>query len=76
MAVNLMIDRLLSLKSHKKDGYESLSSKVAVYSARLLKRPDQCKAVCASSHLFWRKDQVSELGWGMGGEVKAMLKCW
>lgn len=27
------------------------------YSAKLLKKPDQCRAVYACSHLFWVEDQ-------------------
>jgi len=27
------------------------------YSAKLLKKPDQCRAVYACSHLFWVDDQ-------------------
>lgn len=29
------------------------------YSAKLLKKPDQCRAVYACSHLFWVDDQDS-----------------
>eukprot|EP00920_Eleutheroschizon_duboscqi_P012488 GHVT01029742.1.p1 GENE.GHVT01029742.1~~GHVT01029742.1.p1 ORF type:complete len:994 (-),score=265.02 GHVT01029742.1:584-3565(-) len=33
--------------------YENLSAKITQHAAKLLKRPDQCKAVLLCSHLWW-----------------------
>lgn len=35
----------------------SCISSFVQYSAKLLKKPDQCRAVYACSHLFWVEDQ-------------------
>ena len=34
---------------------DTLVHKATGYSAKLLKKPDQCRAVCACSHLFWQE---------------------
>lgn len=36
-----------------KDRYELLAAKLAQYSAKLLRKPDQCRAILMCSHLFW-----------------------
>ena len=33
--------------------YETLATKATQYSNKLLKKPDQCRAVCKCAHLFW-----------------------
>ncbi len=38
------------------DNRDALSQSVTSYSAKLLKRADQCRAVCASSHVAWQDD--------------------
>lgn len=50
MAVEAPIFLCLSLFNLKNASLEQ-------YSAKLLKKPDQCKAVYACSHLFWVDDQ-------------------
>ena len=45
---------------------DTLVHKATGYSAKLLKKPDQCRAVCACSHLFWQEaaPEVSRVpGW-------------
>jgi hypothetical protein len=37
---------------------EILGAKAMAYSAKLLKKSDQCRAVCACSHLYWQETQV------------------
>ena len=37
------------------DNYETLSTKTTQYSAKLLKKPDQCRAVARASYMFWSK---------------------
>lgn len=34
--------------------YDNLITRATQYSAKLLKKPDQCRLVCLCSHLFWR----------------------
>ncbi|KAL3144750.1 hypothetical protein ABBQ38_001871 [Trebouxia sp. C0009 RCD-2024] len=37
-----------------------LVHKATGYSAKLLKKADQCRAVCTCSHLFWQEDEASQ----------------
>ncbi|KAF7459311.1 putative vacuolar sorting protein 35 [Cryptosporidium felis] len=39
-----------------KGSYELLASKLAQYSAKLLRKPDQCRAILMCSHLFWNNE--------------------
>ena len=43
------------MSSFDEDTYETLATKTTQYSAKLLKKPDQCRAVCRASYLFWSK---------------------
>lgn len=38
---------------------DALSQSVTSYAAKLLKRADQCRAVCAASHVSWQDDPTS-----------------
>ncbi|CUV05637.1 unnamed protein product [Cryptosporidium hominis] len=40
-----------------KDNYELLAAKLAQYSAKLLRKPDQCRAILMCSHLFWNNEE-------------------
>ncbi|KAF7732871.1 Vacuolar protein sorting-associated protein 35 [Apophysomyces ossiformis] len=42
------------------DNYDTLITKTALHSAKLLKKPDQCRAVYLSSHLWWTNDREGE----------------
>jgi Vacuolar protein sorting-associated protein 35 len=44
------------------DNRGALVHKATGYSAKLLKRADQCRAVCACSHLFWQDDSKVHCG--------------
>ncbi|KNC70980.1 hypothetical protein SARC_16488, partial [Sphaeroforma arctica JP610] len=35
------------------ENFDTLSTKCALHSSKLLKKPDQSRAVIACSHLFW-----------------------
>ncbi|OII72066.1 uncharacterized protein cubi_01399 [Cryptosporidium ubiquitum] len=39
-----------------RDNYELLAAKLAQYSAKLLRKPDQCRAILMCSHLFWNNE--------------------
>jgi vacuolar protein sorting-associated protein 35 len=49
-----IIGSLQTLDIFTDENYDTLSTKTAVYSAKLLKKPDQCRAIYKCSHLFWR----------------------
>lgn len=36
-----------------RENYDSISSKITQHGAKLLKKPDQCRAVLSCSHLYW-----------------------
>jgi len=47
-----------------RENYDTLITKCALHGSKLLKKPDQCRAVCAASHLWWG----TELAPGQGEE--------
>jgi len=42
------------------DNHDTLTTKTAKHSMKLMKKSDQCRAVCMSAHLFWRDDGEKE----------------
>jgi len=53
VTLNLFICTLQTLSCFSEDNYDTLVTKTAQHSAKLLKKPDQSKAVSLCSHLFW-----------------------
>lgn len=79
-ALTLMIGTLQTMTVFGKDNFETLITKTAQYSARLLKKPDQCRMVCKCAHLFWSKTPERELRDGEdppapGQDGKRALEC-
>ena len=54
-ALTTAVGTMLSCKNFTHEDYETLITRVAQYSYKLLKKPDQCKMVILCSHLFWPK---------------------
>ena len=52
--IKLLIGTLLACQAMSNEEYESLIPKAAQYSAKLLKKPDQCQMVALCAHLFYR----------------------
>ncbi|KAB2029915.1 hypothetical protein ES319_D05G194200v1 [Gossypium barbadense] len=52
-AIHLIIGALQRMNVFSVENRDTLTHKTTRYSARLLKKPDQCRAVYACSHLFW-----------------------
>jgi len=52
-SISTMVGILLACKSFGNNDYETLITKVTQYSARLLKKTNQCKMVMLCSHLFY-----------------------
>lgn len=52
-AITLIIGTLQTLTCFSDENCDTLVTKVAQYSAKLLKKPDQGRAVASVSHLFW-----------------------
>ncbi|KAG5614184.1 hypothetical protein H5410_014008 [Solanum commersonii] len=58
-AIQLIIGILQRMHIFGVENRDTLTHKATGYSAKLLKKPDQCKAVYSCSHLFWVDDQDS-----------------
>ncbi|KAF9354685.1 Vacuolar protein sorting-associated protein 35 [Mortierella sp. NVP85] len=52
-AIMLMVGTLKTTRCFTVDHYDTLITKCALHGAKLLKKPDQCRAVYACSHLWW-----------------------
>ncbi|CAK9317602.1 unnamed protein product [Citrullus colocynthis] len=55
-AIHLIIGTLQRMNVFGIENRDTLTHKATGYSAKLLKKPDQCRAVYACSHLFWVDD--------------------
>lgn len=56
-AICIFISALQQTRNFSLDNYKLLISKTAVYGSKLLKKPDQCRAVYMASHLWWTVDE-------------------
>ncbi|XP_020578651.1 vacuolar protein sorting-associated protein 35B-like isoform X2 [Phalaenopsis equestris] len=56
-AIHLIIGTLQRMTVFGVENRDTLTHKATGYSAKLLKKPDQCRAVYACSHLFWVESQ-------------------
>ncbi|GKV44105.1 hypothetical protein SLEP1_g51324 [Rubroshorea leprosula] len=56
-AIHLIIGTLQRMHVFGVENRDTLTHKATGYSAKLLKKPDQCRAVYVCSHLFWVDDQ-------------------
>ncbi|KAF9364160.1 Vacuolar protein sorting-associated protein 35 [Mortierella sp. NVP85] len=52
-AITLMVGTLQTTSCFNLDHYDTLITKCALHGAKLLKKPDQCRAVMTCSHLWW-----------------------
>jgi len=52
-AINLIIATFQQIGCFSEENHEPLRTKCALAASKLLKKPDQCRAVAACSHLFW-----------------------
>ncbi|KAH7566244.1 hypothetical protein JRO89_XS08G0123800 [Xanthoceras sorbifolium] len=76
-AMHLIIGTLQRMHVFGVENRDTLTHKATGYSAKLLKKPDQCRAVYACSHLFWVDDQDNmkdgERGTGLQNEILVLL---
>ncbi|KAJ4841340.1 Vacuolar protein sorting-associated protein 35A [Turnera subulata] len=56
-AIHLIIGTLQRMHVFGVENRDTLTHKATGYSAKLLKKPDQCRAVYGCAHLFWNDDQ-------------------
>jgi vacuolar protein sorting-associated protein 35 len=52
-AVCVIAGALYETRNFGKENYDTLITKCALYGSKLLKKPDQCRAVYLASHLWW-----------------------
>ncbi|KAA8913699.1 hypothetical protein TRICI_003130 [Trichomonascus ciferrii] len=52
-AICIVAGALQSSRNFSHENYDTLVSKCALYGSKLLKKPDQCRAVYIASHLWW-----------------------
>ncbi|CAG8602869.1 2406_t:CDS:10 [Paraglomus brasilianum] len=77
-AITLLIGTLQTTRVFGLENYDTLITKCALHGSKLLKKPDQCRAVYLSSHLWWatevegRKLKPDE---GLYRDGKRVLEC-
>ncbi|KAI8377974.1 vacuolar protein sorting-associated protein 35 [Radiomyces spectabilis] len=52
-AITCIVGALQQIRVFSAENYDTLITKAALHSAKLLKKPDQCRAVYLCSHLWW-----------------------
>lgn len=52
-AVTVIANALHATRNFSKENYDNLITKCALHGSKLLKKPDQCRAVYLASHLWW-----------------------
>ena len=71
--LTMMVGTLTTFKNFDPEDYDSLITKTTQYSAKLLKKPDQCKMVALCSHLFYSADKAGKRS--QYNEPKRVLEC-
>ncbi|KAI8142409.1 vacuolar protein sorting-associated protein 35 [Fennellomyces sp. T-0311] len=59
-AIISIVGALQQTRVFSADNYDTLITKAALHSAKLLKKPDQCRAVYLSSHLWWMTERTED----------------
>eukprot|EP00449_Zooxanthella_nutricula_P054877 CAMPEP_0198576970 /NCGR_PEP_ID=MMETSP1462-20131121/118297_1 /TAXON_ID=1333877 /ORGANISM="Brandtodinium nutriculum, Strain RCC3387" /LENGTH=802 /DNA_ID=CAMNT_0044308241 /DNA_START=15 /DNA_END=2420 /DNA_ORIENTATION=+ len=52
-AVHTIVGTLTQITCLNQENYDAVSEKITLHAAKLLKKPMQCRAVAACSHLYW-----------------------
>ena len=52
-AICIIAGALHQTRGFARDDYDTLITKCALHGSKLLKKPDQCRAVYLASHLWW-----------------------
>ncbi|KAK3076384.1 hypothetical protein LTS18_013172, partial [Coniosporium uncinatum] len=55
-AVCVIASALHTTRNFSRENYDTLITKCALHGSKLLKKPDQCRAVYLASHLWWATD--------------------
>jgi len=60
-AICVLAGALHQTRGFAREDYDTLITKCALHGSKLLKKPDQCRAVYIASHLWWA-NPIAELG--------------
>lgn len=77
-AVCVIAEALHNTRNFSKENYDTLITKCALHGSKLLKKPDQCRAVYLASHLWWAVPIVArgeEDEKGLYRDGKRVLEC-
>ncbi|KAI8335437.1 vacuolar protein sorting-associated protein 35 [Chlamydoabsidia padenii] len=73
--ITCIIGALQQTRVFSADNYDTLITKAALHSAKLLKKPDQCRALYQASHLWWNAEEQVEGQPLVMKEGKRALEC-
>eukprot|EP00003_Mantamonas_plastica_P006978 TRINITY_DN1578_c0_g1_i3.p1 TRINITY_DN1578_c0_g1~~TRINITY_DN1578_c0_g1_i3.p1 ORF type:complete len:531 (-),score=211.85 TRINITY_DN1578_c0_g1_i3:99-1691(-) len=59
-AVVMIIASLQAMSGFSEESYETLAQQASSCATKLLRKPDQCKAICLATHLYWTMDEEGE----------------
>lgn len=59
-AICVVVSSLCGVTGFGRENYDTLITKAALHGSRLLKKPDQCRAVYLASHLWWATEKAEE----------------
>ncbi|EEQ83864.1 hypothetical protein RJZ56_002094 [Blastomyces dermatitidis] len=77
-AVCILASALHGTRGFGKENYDTLITKAALHGSKLLKKPDQCRAVYLASHLWWaveNQQQEGEDAKDLYRDGKRVLEC-
>ncbi|PLB52986.1 vacuolar protein sorting-associated protein 35 [Aspergillus steynii IBT 23096] len=76
-AVCIIAGALHGSRGFSKENYDTLITKAALHGSKLLKKPDQCRAVYLASHLWWvvENPQREEDAQNLYRDGKRVLEC-
>ena len=77
-AVCIIAGALCECRGFTRENYDTLITKAALHGSKLLKKPDQCRAVYLASHLWWAVPLASrgeEDEKGLYRDGKRVLEC-
>ncbi|OTB06574.1 hypothetical protein M426DRAFT_112711 [Hypoxylon sp. CI-4A] len=76
-AVCIIANALHQTRNFGKENYDTLITKCALHGSKLLRKPDQCRAVYLASHLWWATPitAVEESDEGLYRDGKRVLEC-
>jgi vacuolar protein sorting-associated protein 35 len=77
-AICIIAGALHQTRGFARDDYDTLITKCALHGSKLLKKPDQCRAVYLASHLWWAteiRDVDEEEAKDVYRDGKRVLEC-